>query len=336
MIQFFGVHVDAEAASVVSLGRDLRIWARSSSRVINAVRDPAAWAVEVPVAEWTRAAEHAIQEAYFALPVSARKAWGLGISGPTGWVLLDVEFEPISPLRLTADDGLAADLRRWLDANPRAAKKVSTILSPKDYVRFDLSHGLAADAASASRLGLLREGMTRWSSPSAEALGIPVSWLPPVFDGHLPTGRLSEDGIRRTSLPGGAWLVAGAHETEAAIVAAGDVRDGSLWVIERPGKPALLAYGVQGLGEVSPPGGWRAVRSSMEGCQLLEREIDGEAEVDALRSELERAGFPVRGVSRGHGDAALGAASLAAIGSGLVKGWDRYYRERSLEEPPSE
>ena len=270
MIQFFGLHLNQDSASVSVLGRDLRVTAEVATKMVNVEKDPASPVVEVPIAEWVRAGAYALQEAYFQLPVSARKAWGLGLAGPDGWIALDVGFDPISPLRLTGRVPVEEDLARWLAVEPRRSRKVSVILSPKDYFRFAVSGGFAADVTSASRLGLLEEGASQWSADRAGEKNIPLRWLPPVFDAHVTTGRLSEDGMRRTSLPGGFWLVAGAHEAEAAIVAAGDLRGGKLWVVSRPGAPAIAAYGVPHLAKLSPPDGWRAVRSAMAGHQILE------------------------------------------------------------------
>jgi sugar (pentulose or hexulose) kinase len=342
MIQFFGLHLGRASASAAVLGRDLDVWARSTAAVINAVEDPRAGVVEVPCAEWVRAGAYALQEAYFQLPASARKAWGLALAGPSGWVALDVAFEPISPLRLTPGEAGLEDLRRWIDDNPRLATKVAAVLSPKDYFRFVMSRGLAADVTSASRWGLLQEGASQWSDEKVSRQGLRMDWLPPVFDSHVPTGRLSEEGMRRSSLPGGFWLVAGAHETEAALLAGGDLRDGRLRVMASAGGRPLLAYGVEGLGPVAAPGGWSLRRSAMSGHQVLERPAEVPdpagpieqvaAAVEPHRRALEEAGFAVRGIAVSTGAPEVGAAALAGIGSGLVKGWDQYYRAR--KEPP--
>jgi hypothetical protein len=330
MIQFLGLHLSHESASAAVLARDLTISAQVSTQMVNASKDAATGIVEVPIAEWVRAGSYALQEAYFKLPPAMRKAWGVCLSGPDGWVALDVAFEPVSPLRLTMGASIVDDLRRWLDADPRMSRKLSAILSPKDYFRFAVSGGLAADVTHASRLGFLQQGKSQWAVPLAEESGWNAAWLPPVFDSHVTTGRLSEEGIRKTSLPGGCWLVAGAHEDEAALVAAGDLRRGQLWAVERAGAGVLLAFGVPHLELVTPPAGWRVLRSAMAGQQVLEMRIESteDAAIERAGAELEQAGFSVRGVSRARGDAAMGAAALAAVGSGLVRGWDNYYKNR--------
>jgi len=333
VIQFLGLNLSGAEATVAVLGRDLHLWARTSAKVLQAVRDPASGVTEVPVAEWVRAGAYALEEAYFQLPTKARKPWGLGLAGKSGWIALDVDFEPLSPLRLVDADSPREDLRRWLAENPRLARRIGIVLSAKDYFRFALSGGLAADVSNASRLGLLQVGESQWSEAQVKRAELRLSWLPPVFDAHVPTGRLSEEGMRRTSLPGGCWLVAGAHEDEAALVAAGDLRRQEIWRLVRPGGRDLLAYGIGDLEPHEPPPGWRLVRSALVREQILERDGDGEADVQKAREEIAAAGFHVAGVRAASAEPEVGAAALAAIGSGLVKGWDAYYRHRVVEPP---
>lgn len=329
MIQFFGLHLDADSATVAIIGRDLSTSVVLKTSMVNAVRDAVTGIIEVPTAEWVRAGCYALQESYFKLPVPARKAWGLGLAGPSGWIALDIEFEPLSPLRLTGDLRIQDDFQKWAEQNQNPARKVAMILSPKDYFRFVISGGLAADVSTASRWGLLLSGRTDWCIDKATEQELRLHWLPPAFDAHVMTGFLSEDGIRRTSLPGGFRLVAGAHEVEAALVTVGDLRDGRLWEAGIEGGGKLYAMALSHTNDVAPPRPWRAVRSAWQGFQLLERE----AEVDAseARAELEAAGFPVTGQAQGSGSPAMGAAVLTAIGSGLIRGWENYYRNRRTE-----
>jgi sugar (pentulose or hexulose) kinase len=342
VIQFLGLHLGASEAATAVLGRDFEIWAEARSPVMNASEDAAAGITRVPPAEWVRAGAYALQAAYFELPVRARKVWGLGLAGPSGWVALDADQEPLTPVRLADDAAVTADITRWMAADPRAAARARVLLSPKDYFRFAVSGGLAADATSASRLELLADGAVHWSEERAAARGIRLGMLPPVFDSHVPTGRLSEEGIRRTSLPRGLWLVAGTHEDEAALLAAADLRLPRRLVGLASAGAALAAYGIHGLRPVTVPSGWRAVRSPLEGEQLLERRAaaaawvgsagalepgsaDPEAVLLARRRELEAAGFIVDSIACVTGRAEVGAALLAAIGSGLLKRWERFW-----------
>jgi hypothetical protein len=105
-----------------------------------------------------------------------------------------------------------------------------------------------------------------------------------------------------------------------------------------PGGQALIAYGVEGLQHLPAPEGWSLRRSAMAGHQVLERpvEIPGierpieevSAALEPHRRALESAGHVVEGIAVSTGRPEVGAAAVAGIGSGLLKGWDRYYKAR--------
>jgi len=339
VIQFFGLHIDRSAASAVVLGKDLKIWSRATTAVVNAVEEAGTGIHEVPVAEWFRAGFHVLQEAYMGLPWKARKAWGGGLAGPTGWIALDFDYEPLSPLRLTGSTAPEADFDAWLSRNPRLRRRISTVLSPKDYFRFALSGGLAADVTLASRSGLLQGRTSQWSEEAVESKGLEMEWLPPVFDCHVTTGTLSEEGIRRSGLPGGFWLVAGSHSDEAALLASGDLRDPVLRVLGHGETRSLIVSDAGDL--TSAPPGWREVRSPIAGRTLLEREVEqgatGSLEAfEPYRAELRAAGLDVKRVERAAAPPEEGAAALAAIGSGLAKDWDHFYKSRRGVGNPEE
>lgn len=341
MIQFLGLHLGTEAASAVSLGRDLDVWARVRTPVGGAGRaDVSRGPVDFPAAEWLRAGCFALQEAYLQLPVKARKVWGIALAGPEGWIALDVELSPLSPLRLVPPGGFVADFSAWRAANEKPARKIAAILSPQDYFRYLISGGLAADVASASRWGLVDPERAAWSEGRLDELQLERRFLPPVFDGPVPTGRLSEEGIRKTGLPGGLWLAAGAHEVEAALLASEDVTRPRLALAAVEGRRLVLGRGLDGLEPVTPPAGWRLLRSPTPGRQLLERELDApstagadpasfEGELERARGELDAAGLAVEGGAPRPGAPEDGAAALAGIASGLVKGWGVYHQRRA-------
>lgn len=339
MIQFLGIDFSETRVSAAVIGRDLSLTCEVSTPIAN-VRGEAGGGVScLKPTEWLRAGAYAAQEAYFGLPVSSRKLWGIGLSSAAGWIALDHEFEPLCDVRLLPAEAITSDLRRWLDDNPRLPKRVSTILSAKDYFRFAISGALAADVTLSSRQGLLEAGERDWSAGSLEEKGISARWLPPVFDSHVPTGRISEEGMRRTGLPGGLWLVAGALSSASAMVASGDLRAGVLWA---PAGRGLLAYGVQGGTALSRlPPGFSLWSSAIEGRAVLETPIGDTngARLEELLMEttrdLEAVGLPVSRVEREPGRSEIGAAVLAGMGSGLLRSWDWYYRQVSAQKAPA-
>ncbi len=334
MIQFIGVSFTREEVTVSVLDRNLERGPRTSSRIANVKDDAPAedgtvsGAASVIAAEWTRAASFALQETYVEIPPKERKIWGLSFSGPTGWIALDHDFEPLGPMRLTPAASTLADLGKWLEDNPRLGARVAIILSPKDYFRFVISRSLSIDLSTCAAMGAARIDECDWNLEALAEHEIERRHLPPVFEPTATTGRLDEEGMRKTGLPGSLWLTAGTQPFEAALVDAADFRTGSLWA---PDGADRIVYGVRApLDAGKVPAGWRVIPSPYNEHRLLEREAPSSA--DEARAELEAAGHEVSSTVTDPGDASLGTAALAAIGSGLVRSWDLFYKKRPARD----
>jgi sugar (pentulose or hexulose) kinase len=326
VIRFLGLHLGPKSADAVCLGRDLSITAEASAPVANVRFEDGEAAVVAP-AEWVRAGCFVLQELYWQLRAADRKLWGLGLAGPGGWIALDVEFEPLTELRLLDHARVVRDLRSWLEGNPRPARRLAAVLSPKDYFRFAVSRALATDVTQASRLGLVADDACDWCPDRVAQAGLDPRWLPPVFESESPTTRISEDGVRRTGLPGGLWIVAGAESRSASLVASGDLRQQRLWAPQGHDRVSLLVTPSQAaLG----PKGFQRFRAPLPGYSVLEPASGAvpdsaaapEAELEARRRELDAAGLSVCGVERSSGRPQIGAAALAAVGSRLIRSWD--------------
>ena len=326
MIQFVGVHLGLGEVRAASIGRDLRLWARSSTRLVNARPGEDARVTEVPPAEWVRSGCFCLHDTYLKLPVPARKVWGIGLSAPQGWIALDNAFDPLGPLRITGDVPALDDIKSWLAAEPRNRNRIRAILSAKDYFRFAVSGGLATDVTTAGHFGLLAEGTTQWAPERVEAAELQLDWLPPIFDCEAPTGRLSAEGVTQTRLPAGLWMVAGARDDEAVLLAGGDLREATLWSHSLADGRRQVAYGLAHLDAITPPVGWSLQRSALAGHQILTRPIDAAAsDLTAYQRTLEEAGFSVTTTQEAHGAPELGAALLAGIGSKLIRRWEKFY-----------
>jgi hypothetical protein len=219
--------------------------------------------------EWLRAGSLALKDAFFQVPAKMRRVWGFALAGPPGWVALDPSLEPLGDLRLSPNP--REDLRRWLAAHPRLRPHLYAVLPPKDYFRYAVSGALATDVTQAETFGWLQAGTTRWATPEIEAAGLSPSWFPPIFDSTVATGRISEEGMRRTGLPGGLWVVAGALTGAGALVSAGDLRAGSVLAAEMgPGLELdALAAGL----EDPAPEGFEVLRSPLAGHRVIRRVV---------------------------------------------------------------
>ena len=158
MTSFIGLDLQPERASAAALERDLSVVARSGAAVAGGYEETGSRVRCVPAAEWIRAGGFALQELYGELPLKSRKLWGVGLSGPDGWIALDPEFEPLCDVRLPPVGGLLDDLDGWLERNSRLRARISLVLSPKDLFRFMMSGAMAADTTSVCAAGLLAAG----------------------------------------------------------------------------------------------------------------------------------------------------------------------------------
>ena len=231
MIQFLGLSFLKRAgvwrAVAVPVDR-ATIPLNASSAAVGGVTSVSESLVEVRPGEWIRAGSLALRDAFLSIPAKVRRVWGFALAGPPGWVALNPALEPITSVRLTPDP--RADFSQWLATNPKEKPHIYSVLSPKDFFRHAVSGALAADVTQAEGFARLERGATRWDQADILAAEFLPSWFPPVFDSGTATGRISEDGIRHTGLPGGLWVAAGCQADRSALVSAGDLRTGTLLV----------------------------------------------------------------------------------------------------------
>lgn len=270
MIHYLGLNFvvgsESPRAVAVAVERSARVMGDSSA-AISGVSVGEGGVVSIRPGEWVRAGALALSDVFNQIPAKVRRMWGISLSGPHGWVALDPDLEPLGPVRITPTP--LEDLLHWLEENPRERPHIYSVLSPKDYFRQVLSGALATDVTQAERLGLLERGKTRWSRERLAEREIPAAWLPPVFDSAVATGRLSEEGIRRSGLPGGLWVVAGAASGSGSLISAGDLRSGIL-LVTAPDPQTIEIRGLAaGVEEIQLPAGLEALPAPIAGHQVI-------------------------------------------------------------------
>ena len=117
----------------------------------------------------------------------------------------------------------------WVrEHQPEIFARIAHVLCPKDYVRYKMTGEYAMDMQEASGTLLLDVAGRRWSAEVAEAAGIPMSWLPRLFEGPEICARISDAGAAATGLPPGTPVVAGAGDQGAGAVGMGILSPGSV------------------------------------------------------------------------------------------------------------
>jgi xylulokinase len=123
--------------------------------------------------------------------------------------------------------GFTAPKLLWVRRHfPQVFGHTATVLLPKDFVRFRLTGGYAADVSDASGTLLFDVRKRRWSGAVLRALGIPGEWMPDALESCEIAGKVSREGAAATGLLAGTPVVAGAGDQAAGAVGCGVVEPG--------------------------------------------------------------------------------------------------------------
>ena len=215
------------------------------------------WAEQDP-ADWWRAAQEAIRDVLRASGQPASAIACVGLTGQMhGAVLLDAAGEVLRPSLIWCDtrsapqcDWLHKTIGRerlieltcnpalpnftltkllWVrDNEPQIFARVAHLLCPKDYVRFRLSGTYAMDVQEASGTLLLDVTHRRWSKEVAKASGVPLEWLPELFESSEICAKISAEAAAKTGLLAGTPIVAGAGDQGAGAVGMGILKPGAV------------------------------------------------------------------------------------------------------------
>ena len=215
------------------------------------------WAEQDPD-DWWRATQEAIAGAMAASELTGSEIEAVGLTGQMhGCVMLDAEGKVLRPALIWADQRTQPQCD-WLterigferlieltcnpalpnftltkllwvrEHQPEIFARIAHVLCPKDYVRYRLTGEFAMDMQEASGTLLLDVAHRRWSAEVAEIAGIPIAWLPKLFEGPEICARISAAGASATGLATGTPVAAGAGDQGAGAVGMGILTPGSV------------------------------------------------------------------------------------------------------------
>ena len=249
-----GIDVGTTGAQAVAVDEDGRVVATASSEYPLLTPRPQ-WTEQDP-ARWWDGVRDVLSSAARDVEVAGHAVAGVGLTGQMhGSVFLDGAGEVIRPALLWNDQrtakqceeiteavgerrlveitgnpaltGFQAPKVLWLrDEEPDAFARVEHVLLPKDYVRYRLSGRFATDASDAAGTLFLDLERRTWSGEILDALGVPASWLPDVFESPEPVGALAKDVAEELGLPSDIAIAAGGGDNAAAAIGTGITRDG--------------------------------------------------------------------------------------------------------------
>lgn len=217
------------------------------------------WAEQDPD-DWYRATLSSVKAVLGESGVDPEAVGGLAIAGQMhGLVMLDKEDKVLRRAILWCDSRTGEECREIeervgkkrlieINANPAlsgfTAPKIlwvrkhekelydrcTTMLLPKDYVRFRLTGVKAMEVSDASGTNLLDIVKREWSSEILEKLDINPSLLPPIIESSQVAGRITAEAAALTGLAEGTIVAGGAGDNAAAALGTGVFEDGQSFV----------------------------------------------------------------------------------------------------------
>jgi len=255
--KLLGIDIGTGGTRAVLLAEDGRVLSAASSEHAPIQSLQTGWAEQDPH-DWWRAALEAIKECLKRGKAAANEIACVGLTGQMhGMVLLDKDGEVLRPAIIWCDQRTDEQCREitirvgaarlieltanpaltnftlpkilWVQQHePEVWSRVSTVLLPKDYVRFRLTGARAIDVAEASGTLFFDVPHRRWSAPMLEVSGLNESMLPSVYESPEVASHISKEGANASGLLAGTPVVAGAGDQAAGAVGMGIVRPGAV------------------------------------------------------------------------------------------------------------
>lgn len=213
------------------------------------------WAEQNP-ADWWEQSAVCIKKLLLQSGVDSTAVAGVGLSGQMhGSVFLDAELKVVRPALLWCDQrtgkqcqwiedtigcqrlgeltgnkaltGFTAPKAVWLkQQEPEHFSRTRHMMLPKDYVRLKLTGRFGMDVADASGTLLLDVSKRQWSEEVVAALGLPMEWLPPLFESNEVAGYVTPEAAAASGLAEGTPVVAGGGDQACGAVGVGVVKKG--------------------------------------------------------------------------------------------------------------
>ena len=252
-----GIDVGTGGTRAVLVDHDGRVVASVAGEHQPIRSEHIGWAEQDPD-DWWRAAQLAIRGVLKESGSDPAAIEAVGLTGQMhGCVMLDEAGDVLRPALIWCDQRTQPEcdwltetvgFRRLIDlvANPALPNftltkllwvkrhqpelwaRIRHVLCPKDYVRYRLTGEFAIDVQEASGTLLLDVVHRRWSAEVAEVAGVPLDWLPRVFESPEICARISTAGSAATGLKAGTPVAAGAGDQGAGAVGMGILTPGSV------------------------------------------------------------------------------------------------------------
>ncbi|AWI58905.1 xylulokinase [Sinorhizobium fredii] len=228
----------------------------SASAALDVSRPHPGWSEQDP-ADWTRAAEAAIDGLKKAHPQALAAVRGVGLSGQMhGATLLDESDAVLRPCILWNDTrsfrqagaldgdpqfraltgnivfpGFTAPKLAWVRENePEIFAKLRWVLLPKDYLRLWLTGEHISEMSDSAGTSWLDTGKRQWSESLLAATHLEERQMPDLVEGTDSAGTLRPELASRWGMGPGVVLAGGAGDNAASACGMGTVGEGQAFV----------------------------------------------------------------------------------------------------------
>ncbi len=256
MSYYLGIDVGTSGVKSLLITADAKILAAATAEQgISAPRP--GWSEQHPEHDWWQATVKATLAVIAKADIDGRQIAGIGFSGQMhGLVITDAAGKCLRPAIIWNDQRTAAEAAEieravggrskliqlvgnpamtsftltkllWVRKHePKIYDRIRHMLLPKDYIRLQLTGEYVGDVSDMSGTLMLDQKKRSWSKKIIEKFQIDADILPPVFESHEITGRLSKAAAEKLGMAPGIPVVGGAGDQQAGAVGNGIVTDG--------------------------------------------------------------------------------------------------------------
>jgi xylulokinase len=245
-----GIDLGTSGCKTVLVARDGAILATATAEYPLSTPKPQ-WSEQDPH-DWWQGLVNSVRAVLAQAP--EQKIEGIGIGGQMhGATLLDAAGEIVRPAILWNDGrcqaecdllhkkvpgliketgnralvGFTAPKLLWVQKHePKAWKRVATVLLPKDYLRWRLTGDKVAEMSDAAGMLLLNVAKRAWSVKMLKACNIDESYLGRLIEGTAISGTVHAAAAAELGIPVGVPVVGGAGDQAAGAVGAGCIKPG--------------------------------------------------------------------------------------------------------------
>lgn len=258
MATYLGIDIGTSGTKAILLSENGTVLATNTQEYSLSTPKPQ-WAEQSPDQQWGPAAIESIKGVCATAGISPNTIDAVGLTGQMhGSVFLDASDNVIRPALLWCDARTSDECTEitaaaggqkglfdllgqnivasftlpkvlWLRKHePENFARLTTVLLPKDYIRFLLTGNKHSEISDASGTGILDVRNRTWSKPLAAALDIDLALFPPLIESPEIAGHITADASATTGLREGIPVVAGAGDQPAGAVGAGVVGPGQV------------------------------------------------------------------------------------------------------------